>query len=285
MSYLRFASIVLMCVLCVSLCLGQQAAPQMTNNDVIELVKMGLSEGLILDKINSSDTTGFDTSIPGLKALKAAKVSDNIIRTMMSPHPAAGAAAAPGTPQEAVSADPDNPASPHDPGIYMYIKQNGVPKMILVEPTFYSQGKTGGFLASSMTYGLAKIKTKAVVPGPHASLTTSDSGVAFYFYFEATGAKSFGGSSTPSEYTLVKFDVTKNTRETVTGQMNVLGSSHGTDEKANTGFNSTKLKPGVFKVIPSAPLAPGEYCFLYSTGEAGTAAAHRLYAFGIAPPE
>ncbi len=284
MSYLRFVSIVFMCVLCVSLCLGQQPAAQMTNADVIELVKMGLSEELIVDKINASEATGFDTSIPGLRALKASKVSDNIIRAMMSPHSAPGIGSMPGTPS--MSSDPDNPASPHDPGIYMYTRERGVPKMVLIEPTFYSQGKTGGFLASSLTYGIAKIKTKAVVPGAHASLTSSDGGVAFYFYFEeSSGAKSFGGSSTPSEYTLLKFDVTKNSRETVTMQGNAFGMSHGTDEKANTGFNSTKLKPGVFKVTPSAPLAPGEYCFLYSTGESGTAAAHRLYAFGVVLPE
>jgi hypothetical protein len=83
----------------------------------------------------------------------------------------------------------------------------------------------------------------------------------------------------------LKFDEKKNSRETVTMEMNAMGSSSGTDENANTGFTYTKVKDGVYKVVSSAQLAPGEYCFLKSTGQAGTAAANRLYAFGIGSSE
>jgi len=56
-----------------------------------------------------------------------------------------------------------------------------------------------------MTYGIAKIKMKAVIQGSHSNIHTSDSGTTFYFYFEDTGS-SFGGSTTPNEYVLLKLE-------------------------------------------------------------------------------
>ncbi len=63
---------------------GQQIAPKITNQDVIEMVGMGLSDEVVIDKINASDTTAFDTSVPGLQLLKASKVSDAVIRAMIN---------------------------------------------------------------------------------------------------------------------------------------------------------------------------------------------------------
>jgi len=57
---------------------------QMTNADVIELVGLGLSDEVVIDKIYASPTA-FDTSMTGLRALKAAKVSDAVIRVMINP--------------------------------------------------------------------------------------------------------------------------------------------------------------------------------------------------------
>jgi hypothetical protein len=286
MSYLRFAGIAVLCILCVSLCLGQPLAAPMTNGDVIELVGMGLSDQVVVDKINTAAATNFDTSIAGLKALKASKVSDTVIGMMIN---AGAAAGVPSAPTEAKNSNPNDPNSPHDPGIYMYTKDRSGAHLVLLEPTVYSEGKTGGFLASAMTYGLAKVKTKAVVGGAHASVKSSDKDVAFYFYFEeSTGEgthKKFGGETTPSEYTLLKFEEKRNSRETLTMQSNALGASSGTDEKANTEFTATKVRTGVYEVVPSTPLAPGEYCFFPSTGQAGSGAANRLFAFGIGSSE
>ena len=70
----------------------------------------------------------------------------------------------------------------------------------------YSQGKSGGVFASAMTYGIAKVKWKAVVRNAHASVRMSDAQATFYFYFEEKGAglshAEFGGTSTPNEFTL-----------------------------------------------------------------------------------
>jgi hypothetical protein len=47
----------------------------------------------------------------------------------------------------------------------------------------------------------------------------------------------------------LKFDEKKDSEETVVMQANAFGASSGTNEKANTGFALTKLRPGVYKVV------------------------------------
>src|SRR5437868_7081856 len=62
---------------------GQSQKEVMTNASVMELVKLGLGEAVIVQKIRQSERK-FDTSTSGLAQLKAAKVSDNIIMEMMN---------------------------------------------------------------------------------------------------------------------------------------------------------------------------------------------------------
>lgn len=276
---------VVFALLCGSLS-GQSAAKKMTNQDVKDLVAIGLSGSVIVDKIHAAELTDFDTSVAALKDLKASNVPDDVIGAMINPHPGKTA-----PPEKA--GDPNDPNAQHDPGIYMYAKDRNGIEMTLLEPTVYSEGKSGGVFASAMTYGIAKMKWKAVVRGAHADVKSGDAGMVFYFYFEDKSAglsHSSFGTTTPNEFTLVKFDVKKETRETVVMKANAFGASSGTDEKANTGFTFTKIRPGVYKVVPNAPLAPGEYCFLSASGFGGTfgagaAGANRLFDFAVLPSQ
>jgi hypothetical protein len=269
---------------------GQQTSGKpMTNQDVIDLVSMGLSDDVVIDKIHASQTTDFDTSTPVLKALKAAKVSDGVIRAMINPKGASqpGSTPAVDTAVAVANSDPNDPDALHDPGIYLYTEKSSGKKMIMLEPTVYSEGKSGGLFKTAMTYGIAKAKWKAVVHNPHANIRTGDTGVVFYFYVEEKGT--FGGSSSPNEFTLVRFDVKGDSRETTVYQMNAFGGSSGTQEKANVPFTSVKIRPGVYKITPNAPLKPGEYAFLTASGMGafapGAAAASRLFDFGVNPPQ
>jgi hypothetical protein len=92
MRRLRFARLVALFVICACFCFGQTTGtpagqPKMTNADVIELAGLGLSDDVVMDKIYAAKATDFDTSIPGLRALKAAKISDVVIRAMINPQP------------------------------------------------------------------------------------------------------------------------------------------------------------------------------------------------------
>lgn len=54
----------------------------LTNKDVVEMTRLGLSETVIVQKINTSKA-GFDVSVSALKLLKDSGVSDGVIAAMM----------------------------------------------------------------------------------------------------------------------------------------------------------------------------------------------------------
>jgi hypothetical protein len=264
--------------------LSQTDGVPLTNQSIIELVRNKLPDEVIITKIQTSKTS-FDVSSAALVALNQAGVPASVIKAMMTTgSPSNIAAPAP---------NPNDPTADHDAGIYMYYKTSGgKPKLIELEPTVYTQGKSGGVFKSAMTYGIAHIKWKAVVRSPHAGISTTDQDAVFYFYFEEKGAglsHSSFGTSTPNEFTLLRFDVKKDSRETTVMQANAFGAQSGSQDNATVQFTFTKLRPGLYKVTPSGPLRPGEYCFLSaSMGGAyvpGAAAANRLFDFGIIPAE
>lgn len=272
-------------------------AQQALNNDgVIKLVKAGLSESLIIDTINASPAN-YDTSANGLIALKAAGLTDKEIAAIVMKSSGAGAAASTTANSNTASTapagtDPDDPTAPHEAGIYIYSASAPAgSKMTMLEPNVYTQGKTGGMFTSALTYGIAKIKTKAILRGAHANTRITDDQPVFYFYFEQRSAglsnasTAFGSTSTPNEYTLLKFDIKKDTRETLIGSMNAFGASGGTDDKSVVGFTYKRLRPGVYKVSLNSPLQPGEYGFISSGGSFGVgpyggATNSRVFDFG-----
>jgi hypothetical protein len=62
----------------------KSAQSALTNQDIVDLTKTGLSPDIIVAKIRTS-TTHFDTSSAGLKGLKAAGVPDAVILAMVDP--------------------------------------------------------------------------------------------------------------------------------------------------------------------------------------------------------
>ena len=265
---MRKSFLALLFVVMCSFLTAQQA---IDNDSVIKLVRAGLSDDLIVSTINASPGA-FDTSATALIALKSAGASDKVVTAIVLKG-TGGASTAPAT-APASAGNSDDPTAAHEAGIYIYGDSAAAgSKMTMLEPSVYTQGKTGGMLTSAMTYGIAKVKMKAVLRGAHANARVSAPQPVFYFYFEEQGAglshasTPFGGTSTPNEYTLLKFDVKGSTRETVTGSANVFGASGGTDDKAVTSFTYTKLRPGVYKVMLNGALQPGEYGFISSAGQ------------------
>lgn len=82
------------------------AAPELTNKDVIFMLKAGLSSEIIITKIKIS-TVGFDTSASALRELKDAGAEDSVIVAMIE----SAAPAKPAAPAVAASA----PAAPNAP--------------------------------------------------------------------------------------------------------------------------------------------------------------------------
>src|SRR5580692_4817061 len=85
---------------------SQQLGKRITNKDVIDMAGLGLSDDIIIAKIRSAAAGGtlqFDTSVDSLKELKAAKVSDEVIKVMINPSPPAAPVVVAATP---ISNDP-----------------------------------------------------------------------------------------------------------------------------------------------------------------------------------
>ncbi len=248
-------------------------AQQALNNDgVIKLAKAGLSDDLIIDTVNAQPGS-YDTSTDGLIAMKAAGVSDKVVSAIVQKVAAATPSATP---------DQDDPATVHEAGIYVYDEKAADHKMTMLEPTLYDQEKVQGLAATIFTMGIAasRIKVLSAIRNAHSNVRVTDPGAVFYFYFERLSAGLsdtsgwFGGTSTPNEYSLLRLNVKKDSREVITSN----GLSGGTDRKANVVFTYTKLQPGVYKVTPSEPLQKGEYAFVLPSGTAG---ARHVFDFGV----
>ena len=273
------------------------APKQLTVDQVISMVKAGLSDDVIITKLRQQDHP-FDLESDELIKLKNANVSDAVVKVMMDPksQPAApqaqpqqvivapgipgivgvrgtqasGATPAPGT---NANGDPNDPMMPHDSGIYLYTKdRDGKPKMVVLERAAYTGAKTGGALGSALTYGIKKIKTKAVIAGAKAQIRVQDTSPVFYFYFDDKQAglgKTYfgvGNLSNPNQFALLKLEVKGQNRETTIGAYSSLGSSSGEDTKAMVQFKSERIRPGLYKVTVDS-IGEGEYCFLASGGE------------------
>ena len=176
---------------------------------------------------------------------------------------------------------------PTETGIHVY--SAGMSDVIL-EPSTYSAGKTSNILGSALTYGLSKAKLKAVILGPTAAIRTTDANAEFYFVFERESANlsasgtGWSALTSPNEFTLLRLDAKSKTREVTTASFGTLGMQTGTDNKALVPFTFTRLKPGVYRVVPKSPLGPGEYGFFPAAmGGQGTMGAQRLFDFGVDP--
>lgn len=252
----------------VSLCLLAPVASlraqddTLTNGAIIELHQMGFGDEVLLEKIRSSPTD-FDLSLEGLRSLKEAGIPQSVIAEMIGKNAMDRNAES----AEAVE-DPNDPLSPHSPGIYLF-QESGEPRLLKLEPSVYSQAKSGGFLKHAFSYGVAKIKSKAILMGTSARLQLRDRKPTFYFYFEETETGlSYQSQATtsPAEFVLAELDVKdkKNHRELVVGQMNAFGAESGALDKTVRLLDFEEVADGIYRVQPQNSLTPGEYGFYYA---------------------
>jgi hypothetical protein len=257
-------------------------AEALTNADVMKMVEAKLSDDLIISKIRAS-ACSFDTSTDAILKLKSQGVSDAVIQAMVT----AGAPPVQRPTAATPPQDPNNPLSPHTPGIYWLTKNNGGQRLTRLEASSFGGGKTAGMFGMAMSYGLKKAKMKAVLAEAHAPLRIGEPSPEFWFYIEDAAAQGFGRvplaqASKPEDFLLAKMEVHEKERQLVVTQMSVFGgSSSGPGSKDVIPFQVQKIAPGVFKVTVSKPLGPGEYCFVPPSGMAVATAGGQLYDFGI----
>ena len=266
---------------------GTGSAEVLTNGNVITMVKAGLPSSIIVNKIRTAKNN-FNTSTEELIRLQQLHVPTEVLNAMVEASTATSTMASRSGAGDVSKVDPNDPISAHEAGIYLLEVKEGERLMTQLEPSISTQSKSGGFFKSAMTYGIAKIKSKAVIANSSARVQLNNARPVFYFYFEVKNAglsnsgNAYSGSSTsPNEFVLVKMDQKKNARELIVGQANVFGAESGTLDKYSRAFDYEKLAPGVYKVTPRSELDDGEYGFFY--GGSTPIAAYGYFGAGISP--
>jgi hypothetical protein len=253
---------------------------RLTNQDIIAMVQAGISEGVITTKIRTTSASNpasisFDTSAQGLKALKAANVSEAVIETMinpMSPQPTVI------TSTGALTLDPNLP--PPEVGVYW---KDGT-RYVRIEGQAVSQTKIGGRAGAMFTYGFRGLHWDAYVNGPTSSHIVKERRPVFYLYVPD------GGSS--SDYSLMKLNKKGDRREfqigTLSGKMG--GGKAGLKPDKEIAFQAEHVGIRTYKVMIDQDLQPGEYAFFMATGEqvestgrqgTGGAMTGRIYDFSL----
>ncbi|HTS58226.1 MAG TPA: hypothetical protein VMH03_11795 [Terriglobales bacterium] len=255
---------------------------RLTNLDVIEMTKLGLSDDVIIAKIRQAYETGtdavsFDTSVDGLKALKAANVSESIIKVMINPAPPPAAIVAGANP---MTIDPSLPP----PEVGVYWRDEG--KFLLLQGQMVTNTKAGGKAGSLFTYGLRNQHWDATIEGPTSKNVVRDRNPVFYLYVpEGTDS---------SDYVLLKLNKKDNRREFQVGSFGgVSGGKSGVQKDKEIPFHAEHLGIRVYKLTLENDLKPGEYGFFMGTGisqtmtasrggsRSGGAASGRVYDFTI----
>jgi hypothetical protein len=262
----------------------QSGEEVLTNESVVKMVRANLSTIIIVSKIRTSKTQ-FNLATDELIRLQKERVPDDVIKAMVDASSSQSARISQLGAGDVTKTDPNDPLAPHEAGIYLYEEKDGKRQMTQLEPSVSKQTKSGGFLASAVTYGIAKIKFKAALAGQNAKLQLDTGHPVFYFYFEVKNSGLSGSSyyaTSPNEFVLVMMNVKSNSREVTVSQANVFGAQSGTMDKAAREFDYEKLSPGVYKVVPKG-LTDGEYGF-YIGGGSGPSGGAKIFDFGIKLP-
>src|SRR6201985_863535 len=204
---------------------GQQLSKRITNQDVIDMAGLGLSDDVIISKIRAASAGGtlqFDTSVNGLKELKAAKVSDDVIKVMINPTPPAGPVVVAAAP---MSNDPNLP--PPEGGVYW---KNGN-AFDRIEGQAISQAKVGGKAGSMFTYGMRNEHWDAYLNDPQSKNLIKERLPVFYIYVPD------GASS--SDFVLIQLEKKGNRREFQIGSFGgITGGKSGVKRDKEGAFTA-----------------------------------------------
>jgi len=263
---------------------GDDAAMRrrLTNQDIVAMVSAGISEEVILTKIRATVADGsgaanFDTSIEGLKALKAGNVPDAIIKAMIDP-----TSTSPTVVSVAGAATLNPNLPPPEVGVYW---KDGV-NFVLIQGQAVSQSKVGGKTANVFTYGIRQMHWDAFVNGPTSNNRVRELHPTFYFYVP--------DGASAADYVLLRLTKKGDRREFQIGSFGGwLGGASGPERDREISFKAEHVGIRIYRVVLSSDLKPGEYAFFMGTGQqsatagsmagkgAGGAATGRVYDFTV----
>lgn len=229
----------------------------LTNDAVMTMVKAGLSESVVLEKIRSSPTK-FDVKTEALVALKQAGVSDRVIEAMVSQ----GSSPAGAPPVVLSPGAMGVPIPTRDREVIYHLPGE---KHVELQPQIVEvQTNTAWF-----TY-----KSEVVLAGRRASYRVSDRQPVFY--------SSYG----PTEALLGRLksgdDHDDRNLKMGSGAFMPFGGTMRQGVRAEHRIEVTAEKDsrGMYRISPRTPLMPGEYGFAVLGGHV-TQSAGRIFDFGV----
>jgi hypothetical protein len=281
-SFFQFTNLIAFCACLVFLSPAfSQSGEVLDNKGVVDMVKSGLPENIILKKIETTPNR-FDLSTDSLVKLSNDGVSTNIVSAMME------------SGGKTVTQYHELVKQLEEPGIYFIEGEDLLQsKRRYMEPSVIDKVKEGSFgshMAGALT-SAAKKKVKAIVIGEKANLETGmKPSFLFYFGDEADKATSsqpqtdqndpmamlralqnmntadkikFSGISSPNEMRLIKADEDKNERSFVASSASGMVKESGIDSDFIRQFRFERLESGLYEIYFEKPLEPGEYMFIY----------------------
>jgi hypothetical protein len=228
----------------------------LTNDSVIQMVKAGLPEAVVIAKIKST-ATKFDLKTDSLVSLKKAGVSDKVLEAMVAAGSGSSATAAtPAAPAPAVAAG----ALKTQDVIYQ-----------LVGDKYVEMFATSANLETNMAF--FQSKSEVVLEGRKARYRTGEKQPVFLSTY----------SSTDAPLVKLKPGDSHNDRNLKIGSgafMPFGGTQKmGVRNEDKIPTNIERDPRGFYRVTPASPLPPGEYGFILATGFG--AGSGKIYDFGV----
>jgi hypothetical protein len=229
----------------------------LTNDSVIQMIKAGLPEAVVIAKIKST-ATKFDLKTDSLVSLKKAGVSDKVLEAMV----AAGSGSAPTT-----GAMPAPPA----PAVAAGALKNTDVIYQLVGGKYVEMFANSANLETNMAF--FQSKSEVVLEGRKAQYRTSEKQPVFLSTYSSTDAP------------LVRLkpgdDHNDRNLKIGSGAFMPFGGTQkmGVRNEDKIPVTIERDPRGFYKVTPSAALPPGEYGFILATGFG--AGSGKIYDFGV----
>ncbi|HYB71153.1 MAG TPA: hypothetical protein VEH80_10790 [Candidatus Bathyarchaeia archaeon] len=260
---MKMTRVVLALVLVAAACLSVPASTSvaqevLTNDSVIQMVKAGLPEAVVIAKIKSTPSK-FDLKTDSLVSLKKAGVSDKVLEAMVAAGSGSGpstAAATPAPPTPALAAG----ALKTQDVIYQQVGGK-----------YVEMFATSANLETNMAF--FQSKSEVVLEGRKAQYRTTDKQPVFLSTYSSTDAP------------LVRLkpgdDHNDRNLKIGSGAFMPFGGTQkmGVRNEDKVAVTIERDPRGFYKVTPSAPLAPGEYGFILATGFG--AGSGKIYDFGV----
>jgi hypothetical protein len=239
----------------------------LTNDSVVQMIKAGLPESVVIAKIRSTPTK-FDLRTESLVSLKKSGVSDKVLEAMMAPGSPAAAAPAPAPPvagaQAAVA-----PPSAGAPASGTLRDRDAIYQ--LIEDKYVELFPTSANLETNVAFFSSK--SEVVLEGRKAKYRTGDKQPVFLSTYGPTDAplvRLKPGDSNDDRNLKIS-----------SGAFMPFGGTQkmGVRNEDKIATNVERDARGFYRVTPAAPLPPGEYGFILASGFG--AGVGRIFDFGV----